>query len=58
MCIIQLQHYIMSCWEYILTKATIYQMLDKSKMNPRYDLTNLKVIIMMNGIQENQIIHQ
>ena len=40
------------------TKATIYQMLDKSKMNPRYDLTNLKVIIMMNGIQENQIIHQ
>ena len=41
-----------------LTKATIYQMLDKSKMNPRYDLTNLKVIIMMNGIQENQIIHQ
>ena len=39
-------------------EITIYQMLDKSKMNPRYDLTNLKVIIMMNGIQENQIIHQ
>ena len=31
----------MSCQEYFLTNATIYQMLKKSKINPRYDLTNL-----------------
>ena len=57
MCIIQLQYYILSCWEYIVAKATIYQMLEKIKMSPRYDPTNLKVIIMLNDIQKNQIIH-
>ena len=41
MCMIQLQNYIMNCWEHILMSTIVYQIQKEKKMERKYKPKNL-----------------